>query len=321
MSKIIIHDDIDSAAHALLEMRTDVHTVSVAENDHASLLAEIVDADAVIVRYLPLDADTIKAAKNLKVIARHGVGYDNIDLPAANACGVPVATIGEANSVTVAELALYLMLAVSKFGLSLDQAVRAGNFAARAKIEATELYEKRVLVVGFGRIGTRVAARCRAFEMAVEIFDPYIPRSTISEAKFTASTDLAAALGRADIVTLHVPLNDETRHMIDDTALSHMKPGAILINTSRGPVVETEAVGRALDSGHLSGAGFDVYEPEPPTADNPLLHHPRTVLTPHVGGGTRECFRRSSIRSAQHALDAIDGCLDRTYVVNPEVFD
>jgi len=283
------------------------------------LAREVVDAKDVL--YLgrgtgyPIALEGALKLKEISYIHAEGMAA------AANACGVPVATIGEANSVTVAELALYLMLAVSKFGLSLDQAVRAGNFAARAKIEATELYEKRVLVVGFGRIGTRVAARCRAFEMAVEIFDPYIPRSTISEAKFTASTDLAAALGRADIVTLHVPLNDETRHMIDDTALSHMKPGAILINTSRGPVVETEAVGRALDSGHLSGAGFDVYEPEPPTADNPLLHHPRTVLTPHVGGGTRECFRRSSIRSAQHALDAIDGCLDRTYVVNPEVFD
>lgn len=319
MSKIIIHDDIDSAAHALLATRDDVETVSIAGGDHAGLLAEIADADAVILRYLPLDGPVINAAKNLKVIARHGVGYDNVDVPAANACGVPVATIGEANSVTVAELALYLMLAVSKYGLSLDQAVRSGNFGAREQIEATELYEKSVLVVGFGRIGTRVAARCRAFEMEVRVCDPYIPQSAITEAGFIAMPKLAAALPAADIVTLHVPLNDATRHMMDGAALARMKPGGILINTSRGPVVDANAVRNALDTGHLSGAGFDVFEPEPPGTDHPLLNHPRTVLTPHVGGATQECFRRSSLRSAQHALDAIDGRLERAYVVNPEV--
>jgi D-3-phosphoglycerate dehydrogenase len=280
----------------------------------------LADADAIILRYLPLDADDLRAAPNLKVVARHGVGYDNVDMVAAGECGIPVATIGDANSVTVAEIALYLMLAAAKQGLAHDAAVRGGDWwQLREEAHSIELYQKNVLVVGFGRIGSLVAPRCRAFDMAVTVRDPYIPQNVISDAGFTPAPDFAAALGQADIVTLHTPLNDETRHMIDAPALAGMKKGAILVNTSRGPVIDSAALNAAIASGHIRAAGLDVFEDEPPEPASPLLAKANTIFTPHIGGLSRECFYRSAIVCAQNSLDAIDGKLDAAYVVNPEV--
>ena len=319
MPKVIIHDAVDPAAHALLEARENMEIVTIERHERERLRRELAVADCIILRYLPLDAGDLRAAPNLKVIARHGVGYDNIDMAVAGECGIPVATIGDANSVTVAEIALYLMLAAAKQGLVYDAAVRSGDWQAREAAPTIELYQKTILIVGFGRIGSLVAPRCQAFGMAVMVCDPYIPESTISDAGFTPAPDFAAALPQADIVTLHTPLNDETRHMIDAPALARMKKGALLVNTSRGPVVDGGALSAAIASGHIYAAGLDVFEDEPPETSNPLLIHANTILTPHIGGLTRECFYRSAIVCAQNSLDAIDGKLDPAYVVNPEV--
>jgi len=320
MPKVIIHDAVDPAARALLEARENMEIVTIERDERERLRHELADADSIILRYLPLDADDLRAASNLKVVARHGVGYDNIDMVAAGACGIPVATIGDANSVTVAELALYLMLAAAKQGLVYDAALRSGDWwQIRKSAHIIELYEKTVLVVGFGRIGSRVAPRCKAFGMDVMVCDPYIPQATISEAGFTPAPDFAAALSQADIVTLHTPLNDETRHMIGTPALTSMKKGALLVNTSRGPVVDGDALSAAITSGHIFAAGLDVFEEEPPEPDSTLLSHTNMVFTPHIGGLTRECFYRSAIVCAQNSLDAIDGKLDPAYVVNSEV--
>ena len=320
MPKVIIHDAVDPAARALLESRENMEIVTIERDERERLRRELADADSIILRYLPLDADDLRAAPNLKVVARHGVGYDNIDMIAAGECGIPVATIGDANSVTVAELALYLMLAAAKQGLVYDAALRDGDWwQIREAANTIELYEKTVLVVGFGRIGSRVAPRCKAFDMNVLVCDPYIPQAAISDAGFTPAPDFAAALSQADIVTLHTPLNDETRHMIDAPALASMKKGALLVNTSRGPVVDGDALSAAITSGHIYAAGLDVFEEEPPAPGSTLLSHTNMVFTPHIGGLTRECFYRSAIVCAQNSLDAIDGKLDPAYVVNPEV--
>ncbi|MDA0230115.1 MAG: hydroxyacid dehydrogenase [Proteobacteria bacterium] len=320
MPKVIIHDAVDPAARALLEARENMEIVTVERDERERLRRELADADSIILRYLPLDADDLRAAPNLKVVARHGVGYDNIDMVAASACGIPVATIGDANSVTVAELALYLMLAAAKQGLVYDAALRSGDWwQIRESAHTIELYEKTVLVVGFGRIGSRVAPRCKAFGMEVMVCDPYIPQTAISAAGFTPAPDFAAALSDADIVTLHTPLNDETRHMIDAPALASMKNGALLVNTSRGQVVDGDALSAAITSGHIYAAGLDVFEEEPPEPGSALLSHTNMVFTPHIGGLTRECFHRSAIVCAQNSLDAMDGKLDPAYVVNPEV--
>ncbi len=319
MPKVIIHDAIDKAGFDILATRPEIETVAVARDDDAALAREIRHADAIILRYLPLDAAVIGAAERLKVIARHGVGYDNVDMAAANAARVPVAIVGDANAVTVAELALYLMLAVSKRGVFYDGAVRGGNYIAREAADHRELYQKSVLIIGFGRVGSRVAQRCRAFDMRVFACDPYIPQARIRDAGCTPVADFHDALPEMDIVTVHVPLNDETRGMIGGDALARTKRGAILINSARGPIVDSAAVAAALGSGQLLGAGIDVFDEEPPAADDPLINHPATVLTPHMGGSSQECFVRMAERCAHHVLDALDGRLDPAFVVNPEV--
>ena len=318
MPKVIIHDAIDGAGIAELERRAGLEIRTVARDDREALIQEIVDADGMILRYLPLDGAALAAAGRLKVIARHGVGCDNVDLETASAMKIPVATVGDANAVTVAELTLYFILAAAKKGRHYDESMRRGDFLAREAADHLELYERTVLIIGFGRIGRRVAARCRAFEMRVECYDPYVPRGSIADAGCVPVADLTEALPRADYVTVHVPLNDETRYMIDGTTIGRMRQGAILINAARGPVVDGTALAAALDSGHLAGAGLDVFEPESPRPDDPLLRHPATVLMPHMGGSSRGAFVRMAVRCARNVLDALDGRLDPSFVINPE---
>ena len=304
-----------------MKSRADLEICEVARDDDETLRREIADADGLILRYLPLRAEMLEAATRLKVVARHGVGCDNVDVDAATARKIPVATVGDANAVAVAELTLFFMLAASKRARHYDEAVRRGDFLARETADHLELYGRTVLLLGFGRIAQKVAARCRAFEMTVECCDPYVPQQDIVDAGCTPVADLAEALPRADYVSVHVPLNDETRHLIDKEALARMKQGAILVNAARGPIVDGRALYEALESGHLAGAGLDVFEEEPPRLDDPLLSHPATVLMPHMGGSSRGAFIRMATQCAQHVLDALDGKLDSSFVINPEALD
>ena len=321
MPKVIIHDAIDQAGLNVLARRADLDIFEVERDDEERLRREIADADGLILRYLPLGTEALKASTRLKVVARHGVGCDNIDLATATAMKIPVATVGDANAVTVAELTLLFMLAAAKKSRHYDDSVRRGDFLVREAADHLELYGRTVLIVGFGRIGRRVAARCRAFEMTVECCDPYIPQQDIVDAGCTPVASLAEGLPRADYVTVHVPLNDETRHLIDRTALGSMKPGAILVNAARGPIVDGKALHEALESGRLAGAGLDVFDEEPPRLDDPLLHHPGTVLMPHMGGSSRGAFIRMATRCAQNVLDALDERLDSSFVINPQALE
>ena len=321
MPKVIIHDAIDEAGVDLLKSRADLEICEVARDDDETLHREIADADGLILRYLPLRAEMLEAATRLKVVARHGVGCDNVDVDAATARKIPVATVGDANAVAVAELTLFFMLAASKRARHYDEAVRRGDFLARETADHLELYGRTVLLLGFGRIAQKVAARCRAFEMTVECCDPYVPQQDIVDAGCMPVADLADALPRADYVSVHVPLNEETHHLLDKEALARMKQGAILVNAARGPIVDGRALYEALESGHLAGAGLDVFEEEPPRLDDPLLSHPATVLMPHMGGSSRGAFIRMATQCAQHVLDALDGRLDSSFVINPEALD
>ncbi|MBM3517368.1 MAG: hydroxyacid dehydrogenase [Alphaproteobacteria bacterium] len=318
MAKVVCYGAIAPAGMAVLAERSDVRTETVLPGDGAARLgAALAEADAVIVRYYPFGRDVVAAAPRLKVVCRYGVGYDNIDVAALTERGIPLATVGDVNAVTVAEHALYLMLAVAKTGPLLDHATRAGGFvASREALATTELWRKTLLVVGFGRIGRRVAARAKAFEMAVLVNDPYLDDAALAGCERVR--DLAAALPRADFVTLHVPANAETRHLIAAPQLGLMKPTAVLINTARGSIVDEAALSEALGEARLGGAGLDVYAEEPPQPTNPLFGSARTVLTPHCAGLTRECANRMAEVCARTALAALAGRLDPALIVNQE---
>lgn len=319
MAKVLAYGEIDEEGRAVLAERDGVEIVTVQGDDPAGFSREIADADALILRYHPFRRADVERAEKLKVCARYGVGYDNIDMDAATERGIPVAVVGEANSVAVAEHTFYLMLTAAKQGIRFDQAMRKEDWGFRTRIPAIELWQKAILVVGFGRIGTRVAARAAAFEMDVMVYDPLLPAETIRDAGFTPVEDFNGALSDADYVTLHAPLTPDTRHMIDADALARMTPNAVLINTARGGLVDEAALIDALGRGHLHGAGLDVFENEPAIAGNPLLELPNTVLTPHIAGLSRECAARMSIVSAQNALDGIDGQLKSDLIVNRDV--
>ena len=283
------------------------------------LLDRLREAEGLIVRGTVVDAALIAQAPKLKVVVRHGVGYDLVDVPALTARGIALMITPEANAASVAEHALMLMLSVARRVLPVDAGVRRGEWRVKGQSATFELGGRRVLILGFGRIGTRVARLCAAFGMRVGVHDPFIPAGTIRGAGYEVVKDRDAGLAAADIVTLHLPASDATRGMVDAAFLAAMKPGAVLINTARGTLVDEAALDAALRSGHLSGAGIDVLRVEPMQEAGPLLSHENLVVTPHVAASTAEGLQRMSWDSAGNALAYLAGDPDIDAVVNREV--
>jgi len=224
------------------------------------------------------------------VVARHGVGLDNVDVESCTRRGIWVVNTPLANAESVAEHAVGLMLAVAKVIVLADRAMRAGEFDSARRVVGQELYGKTLGVVGFGRIGQRLAGICKAaFAMPI-LFSDVLKQSEAVARLQAERMPLDQLLGRSDVVSLHLPLTPESRHLIDAAALARMKPGAILINTSRGGVIDEGALIRALQSTRLS-AGLDVYEEEPLPEDSPLPQLPNVVLTPHSAAHTEQALR------------------------------
>jgi len=261
------------------------------------------EADAIMVRGTKIRAGDLARAKKLKIISKQGVGYDSIDIAAAKKHGIPVVRTPGVNKEAVAEMTLALALAVGRRVAELDRRVRALERLDRTKILGVEMWGKTVGVVGVGNIGSRVAHKWRAaFECRVVGYDPYkekIPCEKISR--------LDELLAMSDLVTLHVPLNEETKYLIGRRELALMKPAAILVNACRGGVVDEAALYEALKAGRLFGAGIDVWEVETPRVESRLLELPNVVATPHAAGGTEETQIRSALQVAGQAVDALQG--------------
>ncbi|HEY8612049.1 MAG TPA: hydroxyacid dehydrogenase [Roseomonas sp.] len=283
------------------------------------LAARLRGAEALIVRGTVVDSALLAMAPKLRMVCRHGVGYDLVDVPAMTRAGVAVMITPEANAASVAEHALMLMLAVARQVLPVDAGVRAGQWRVQGQSRTFELGGRRVLILGFGRIGTRVARLCAAFGMKVMVHDPFMPAGTIRGAGYEAVKERDVGLAAADIVTLHLPASDATRGMVDAGFLTAMKPGAVLINTARGTLVDEAALEAALRSGHLGGAGLDVLRVEPMTEPVPLLACENLVVTPHVAASTAEGLQRMAWDAAGNVLDFLAGRPDRDAVVNPDV--
>ena len=266
-------------------------------------------------------AAEIAAAPRLKVVTRLGVGYDAVDVPALTAKRIPLMVVGTANSVSVAEQTLYLMMTVAKRGRRLHDLVVAGKWGEKAADRPVEFFGKTLLIVGFGRIGTRVAKRCLGLEMTVLVYDPYVAADAIRSAGCEPVADLDAALPRADFVTIHCPKNKETIGLFGAGRLARLKPSAYLVNAARGGLVDETALHQALTTGKLAGAGLDVFEKEPTPTDNPLLKLPNLVASPHMAAGTVESADRSAVNAMRNILSVLDGAPIREHVVNPEVFD
>jgi D-3-phosphoglycerate dehydrogenase len=261
------------------------------------------EADAIMLRGTKIREADLARASRLKIISKQGVGYDNIDVAAAKKHGIPVVRTPGVNKEAVAEMALGLALAVGRRIAELDRRVRALEKMDRTKILGIEMWGKTVGVVGVGNIGALVAHKWRAaFDCRVIGFDPY--KEELPCEKVARLDDL---LRQADLVSLHAPLNEETRHIIGRRELALMKPAAILVNACRGGVVDEAALYEALKAGKLFGAGIDVWEVETPRVDSRLLEMPNVVATPHAAGGTEETQIRSALQVARQAVDVLQG--------------
>jgi D-3-phosphoglycerate dehydrogenase len=296
--RILVADPIHEQGRAFLAARPGLTVDVVAGLDERALIQKIGDYDALIVRSKTrVTAPVIAAGTRLKVIGRAGIGVDNIDVAAATERGIVVFNTPDANATTTAELALAHLLSLSRHLPQADRSVRRGDWKP-GDFVGTELAEKTVGIIGFGTIGRIVARRCLAFRMRVLAFDPYVVADVIRETG-AEPADLDKLLSSSDYVTLHCPLNDATRNLLDASRFKKMKPGAHLINCARGELVDEAALVEALSSGHLAGAALDVYAKEPP-ANSPLLALDNVVLTPHVGASTNEAQQAVSVKIAEH---------------------
>ncbi len=319
MANVLIEGPIHEAGYTLLDARADVDYEVLRPATVADIEARIADLDGLLLRLAPFNADTIAKATRLKVVARYGVGYDKIDVDALTKCGIPLAVVGEANAVPVAELALGMMIALTRKLVVMDRLTRTGEYDARNASGLTELWGKTVLIVGFGRIGKQAARRCAAFDMTIVIADPYIAREAVEAAGYRYVADFRDALEEADFVTLHLPGSLDGSAVMGAAEFAKMKAGAYLINVARGTLVDEDALVDALTGGRIRGAGLDVTREEPPAPSNPLLKLDNVVLSPHSAALTEECTRRMTEVSVRNILDALDGRLDAAFVVNKDV--
>ncbi|ELT9608592.1 TPA: hydroxyacid dehydrogenase [Raoultella planticola] len=276
-------------------------------------------ADALLIRTQPLTAVEIASARQLKIVSRHGVGYDSVDIAALSARHIPLAVVGDVNSRSVAEHTLALLLALAKRVCYFDQAIRAGDWNSRNTFSAVELAERTLFILGFGRIGREVARLAQAFRMKVVAWDPYVADSAFADLGVARVRDIDAGLQQADAVTIHLPRVGD-RPLIGRAELVLLKPGALIINTARGGIIDEDALAGALAANHLGGAALDVLECEPADLASALLEQKeRLILTPHSAGLTGEAAMRMSVSAAQNIIDYFNECLEPSLVVNPEV--
>lgn len=286
MYRILVADPLAAEGLDYLQSQTDVWIDTVKGLDESALCAHIGDFDALIVRSgTQVTAAVIQAAGRLKVIGRAGIGTDNIDLDAATEHGIVVLNTPSANATTTAELSIAHLLSLCRNLPAADHSVRAGEWQ-RSRYTGTEVAGKTIGIIGYGSIGRLVAKRCLALQMQVLVYDPFVTDTVLKE-DGVEGTDLETLLGNADFITLHCPVNDKTRHIINEQSLARMQPHARLINCARGELIDEQALYEALNDRRIAGAALDVYSKEPPTY-SPLLKLDNIVFTPHLGASTHE---------------------------------
>jgi D-3-phosphoglycerate dehydrogenase len=320
--KVMLPRTMGRAGVEILRARDDIETVLYpADIRQRELLPLLADCVGLAVSGTPYQRTEIDASPAMRVVALVGVGYDPIEVPMLTARDVPLMVAGTANSTSVAEQAFHLMIALARKHAALDALVREGRWFDRHGALPMEMSGKTVLIVGFGRIGTRQARRCIAFDMNVLIYDPHVDPARIVAAGCQPVPDLDTALPGADFVSIACPKTPETIGMFNAARLAKMKHGAFIVNTARGPIINEPDLVAALTSGHIAGAGLDVFAVEPAPPDNPLLNLPNVIASPHIAGETVESVAAMAIATARNILSVFDGAPNKANTVNPEVYD
>ena len=268
------------------------------------------------IRTAKLSSELINSSKRLEIISRHGVGYDNIDIKTSKEKNITLAITATANAIAVAEHVMFMLLNISKRKNMYDKTVKSGNFSERNKLPKTiELWNKNILIAGFGRIGQCLIKRCKGFEMNIYVYDPFVSRELIEKLGGKKVENLSEAVKIMDVISLHMPLNDKTKNIINYNLLKTMKKNCIIINAARGGIINEIDLNKALNENLIFGAGLDVFEVEPPEKDNPLLKNDKVFLSPHTAAFTEECMIRMGKETIQNIIDFFDKKLDKSKII------
>ena len=276
--------------------------VEITDTNPSNLIEKLKDVDGVVLRTAPLDNNVLEECSKIKIVSRHGVGYDNVDINYLNKSNIALAITGTANAVSVAEHVMAFFLHLTKIINISDELTKKGDFQNKGQLpNFFELYQKNVLILGFGRIGQAVAQRCLGFEMNVYVYDPFVQESII-QAKGCQPITKEEGLRISDYISMHLPLNEKTRNFIDTNEFEKMKKNCILVNTARGGVVNEQSLYKALIEKKIAGTGLDVFDQEPPAIDNPLFGLSNALLTPHNAALTLECRIRMAVESCENVV-------------------
>ena len=316
MYKIAIIEKIHEDGINLLENHAKFDYEIIEDTSEQNLIQKLPKFDACTLRVSKLDEKILKHCKKIKVISRHGVGYDNVDLNYIKKNNISLLITATANAVAVAEHVITMFLALSKNLETYDKEVRIGNFKSNAsKIKTYELLNKNILIAGFGRIGRKLISRCLAFDTKVYVYDPYIDNKIIKEYGGIKVNTINEGLNIADYVSIHMPLNSETKDLINYSVLKKMKKNVIIVNTARGGIINEKDLNKALNENLIFGAGLDVFVNEPIDLDNPLLRNKKVILSPHSATFTDECTSRMGIETTKNIIDFFENKLDKSMIV------
>ena len=314
--KILIIQPIHKIGIQLLDNLSDYQYEIIDDTNIENLKSKIVECDALSIRTAKLPSEVIDLGNKLKIISRHGVGYDNIDLESSKKKNITIAITATANAVAVAEHVMFMLLNISKRKSMYDQAVKSGNFNQRNKLPKTiELWKKNILIAGFGRIGQALIKRCLGFEMNVFVYDPFITEQKIKSLGGNKIDNLENTIENMDMISLHIPFNNETKNLINMRLLKKMKKNCIIINAARGGIINEKDLDNALKENLIFGAGLDVFNTEPPENNNPLLKNDKVFLSPHTAAFTEECMQRMALETVQNIIDFFDKKLEKSKIV------
>ena len=319
MQEIGIIDTMNDKGIELLRSYKDFNIEVITDLSKENLLKKLPKFDGITLRRGKLDSEVLKNCKNLKVIARHGVGYDNIDINYLKKNNITLLVTNNSTSTSPAEHIMFMILNIYKGREMFDKMVRDGSFHKAIHMEITnnfELFAKKILIVGFGRIGKKLIKQCLGFDMNVLVYDPYVDEKDIKALGGKKIIDLKKTLKEIDILTMNVPLTENTKNMISYKQILLMKKNAIIINASRGGVVNESDLNDALNRNIISFAGLDVFENEPPELSNPLLKNKRVLLSPHAATFTKECLENMSLETAQNIINFFEGKVENTKIIS-----
>jgi len=316
MPKVAVVKNIHQSAIKLLENNSQFEFEVIEDFSKENLIKKLPSFDAITLKTTKLDSEIINNCKKLKIISRHGVGLDNVDISSVKVNNITLTITTKANAIAVSEHVMFMILNISKGVDMYDKTVRKGEFSNRSKLDKSfELWNKKILIIGFGRVGKNLINKCQAFGMKIYVYDPFVDQKVIENFKAIKIDNLNEFLKETDYVSIHAPLNKETRNLININNLKTMKKSSIIINTSRGGIINEKDLNDALNKGLIYGAGLDVFEKEPPDENNPLLKNKKIFFSPHSATFTNECMERMGIEAVENIFDFFSNKLEKSKIV------